>query len=190
MRCAQLKGYVAEAIKLVEKSEQRDHFFEVAAHLIHGIPDTLFRLEKALAAAAMSAARMDYEEIKNDLKPEKAEELEQVFDDIRLRQLRKRRVGAGVNVTSAVEELNRIADEAEVTGFVHAEDVLTLIATLEGGKKQASETPASQRLREMAASLQSEATPSRLGLAAKLRAFLADTLEPVPEVRPTHEGDE
>jgi hypothetical protein len=90
LRCAQLKKYVKETLDLVEKSEHRDHFFEVAGHLIHGIPDVLLRLDNALDAAAMAAARLDYEEIKNGLLPEKAEELENVLEDVRMRYLKRR----------------------------------------------------------------------------------------------------
>lgn len=90
LRSLQLKQYVAKALELVEKSNQRDHLFEVAGHIIHGMPDVLFKLEKALEAAAMAASRMDYEEIKQGLKPEKAEELEGVLEDIRLHYLKRR----------------------------------------------------------------------------------------------------
>jgi hypothetical protein len=90
LRCAQLKKYVKDATDLIEKSEHRDHFFEVAGNLIWGIPDVLLRLDKALDATAMAAARLDYEEIKNGLRPEKAEELESVMNDTRLRYLNRR----------------------------------------------------------------------------------------------------
>lgn len=90
LRCAQLKKYVDEAVKLIEKSGERDHFFEVAAHLIHGIPDTLLRMDKALSAAAMAAAKMDYEEHKDDLRPEKVEELERALEDVRIRRVQRR----------------------------------------------------------------------------------------------------
>jgi hypothetical protein len=90
LRCAQLKKYVKEATDLIEKSEHRDHFFEIAGHLIHGIPDALMRLDHALDASAMAASRLDYDEIKNGLRPEKAEELENVLQDVRLRYLNRR----------------------------------------------------------------------------------------------------
>jgi hypothetical protein len=90
LRANQLKRYIQEAVDLVEKSSHRDHFFEVAAHLIHGVPQTAFKLEKALDAVALAASRMDYEEIKEGLKPEKVEELESVLEDVRLRYLQRR----------------------------------------------------------------------------------------------------
>jgi hypothetical protein len=89
VRCEQLKGYVEEATDLIEKSEHRDHFFEVAGHLMHGIPEVLFKLEKALEAASMAASRIDYEEIKERLKPEKVEELEKALKDVRIRRLHR-----------------------------------------------------------------------------------------------------
>jgi len=90
LRCAQLKKYLDEAVKLVEKSEHRDHFFEVAGHLIHGIPDTLLRMDKALNAAAMAAAKLDYEEIKDELRPEKVDELERALEEVRVRRVQRR----------------------------------------------------------------------------------------------------
>jgi hypothetical protein len=90
LRASQLKQYVAQALELVEDSEKKDHIHEVAANLLHGIPETLFKLDKALDAAAMAASRMDYEEIKQGLKPEKAEELERVLKDVRLQYLKRR----------------------------------------------------------------------------------------------------
>lgn len=90
LRCEQLKRYIKDATDLVEKSEHRDHFFEVAGNLIYGIPDTLLKLDKALNAAALGIARLDFEEIKNGLRPEKADELEQALNETRLRYLNRR----------------------------------------------------------------------------------------------------
>lgn len=90
MRCDQLKRYVAEAVKLINNSDKRDHFFEVAGNLLHGIPETLFKLDKALDATAMAASRLDYEELKQQLRPEKAEELERILNDVRIRQVSRR----------------------------------------------------------------------------------------------------
>lgn len=90
LRCSQLKKYIDEAVKLIEKSDQRDHFFEIAAHLMHGIPDTLMRMDKALDAAAMAASKLDYEELADTLQPEKVEELEKALDDVRIRRVKHR----------------------------------------------------------------------------------------------------
>jgi hypothetical protein len=85
-----LKKYVKDATDIIEKSEHKDHVFEVAGHLIHGIPDVLMRLDKALNAAAMGIARLDYTSVKNELRPEKADELESALNDTRLRYLNRR----------------------------------------------------------------------------------------------------
>lgn len=90
MRCDQLKRYVSEAVKLVNNSTHRDHFFEVAGNLLFGIPDALFKLDKALDATALAASRLDYEELKSQLKPEKVDELEQVLEDVRIRHINRR----------------------------------------------------------------------------------------------------
>lgn len=89
LRCAQLKKYIDEAVQLIEKSEHRDHFFEVAGHLMYGIPDTLLRMDKALGAAAMAAAKLDYEETKEELRPEKVDELEKALEEVRVRRVRR-----------------------------------------------------------------------------------------------------
>ena len=178
LRCAQLKKYVADAQLLIENSSHRDHFFEVAAHLIEGIPDTLFRLEKALDAAAMSAARMDYEEIKQNLKPQKAEELETVLQDARVRYL-QRRSGAVSNGKDAAEEIRRIAAVADATGCVPIEDVMVLLSTLERGARTAgTKMGASERLREMAAHVEARTNPSRIEIANDIRRFLAESVQP------------
>lgn len=90
LRCDQLKKFVDRAARHISESTHRDHFYEVAGDLIYGIPDALFRLDKALDAAALAASRLDYEELKQELKPEKAEELEQVLKDVRIRHIDRR----------------------------------------------------------------------------------------------------
>ena len=181
LRCAQLKKLVSDATTLVEKSEKRDHFFEVAGHLIHGIPDTLFRLEKALDAAAMSASRMDYEEIKQNLKPEKAEEMEQVLNDARLRYL-TRRSNQLAGPKAAIAEVERIANISEQTGQVPVSDLLVLAAALENGVRTASDeapTTAAEQLRSIARTAADE--KSKVALAQAIRGFLAASLQPTME---------
>jgi len=97
LRCAQLKKYIDEAVNFINKSEYRDHFFEVASHLIYGIPDTLLRMDKALSAAALAASKLDYEEIKEELRPEKVEELEKALEEVRVRRVQKQSKKAYVN---------------------------------------------------------------------------------------------
>jgi len=90
LRCDQLKKFVDQAIRLIAGSTHRDHFYEVAGDLIYGLPDALFRLDKALDATALAASRLDYEELKASLRPEKVEELERVLKDVRIRHLDRR----------------------------------------------------------------------------------------------------
>lgn len=90
LRCDQLKGFVDKAVRLISKSTHRDHFYEVAGDVIYGLPDALFRLDKALDATALAASRLDYEELKQSLKPEKVEELERVLKDVRIRHIDRR----------------------------------------------------------------------------------------------------
>lgn len=90
LRCEQLKKFVSQAVRLISTSPSRDHFYEIAGDTIYGIPDALFKLDKALAATALAASRLDYEELKSQLKPEKVEELEDVLRNTRLRQIDRR----------------------------------------------------------------------------------------------------
>jgi len=90
LRCEQLKKFVSQAVRLISTSPSRDHFYEIAGDTIYGIPDALFKLDKALAATALAASRLDYEELKTQLKPEKVEELEDVLRNTRLRQIDRR----------------------------------------------------------------------------------------------------
>ncbi len=123
MRCDQLKRYIAEAVKLVNKSDKRDHFYEVAGNLLSGIPTALFKLDKALDATALAASRMDYEELKGNLKPEKVTELEEILDDVRIRKVDHRstptqdktamRTFKAASQTRISSALRRIADEVD-----------------------------------------------------------------------------
>jgi len=90
VRCEQVKRFVAQAMRLVSKSTKKDHFYEVAGDILQGLPDALFKLDKALAATALAASRLDYEELKVQLKPEKVQELEDVLRDVRIRQIDRR----------------------------------------------------------------------------------------------------
>jgi hypothetical protein len=87
LRCEQLKKFVSQAVRLIAASPHRDHFYEVAGDTIYGIPDALFKLDKALGATALAASRLDYEELKAQLKPEKVQELEDVLRNVRIRQI-------------------------------------------------------------------------------------------------------
>ena len=203
VRCEQLKSYVDEALNLVETSEHRDHFFEVAGHLLHGIPEVLFKMEKALEAASMAASRIDYEEIKERLKPEKVEELEKALQDVRIRHPKRRSDGTpgqgtdndetgkdqgAMNAKTAAYDLVLIADHVDRTGSVPMDKLFTLIARLEKGKREASASGATPQkvsgyFRALAEDLAKTADetdpakkPSRFALAQALRRVVADQM--------------
>lgn len=136
LRCAQLKKYIDRALQLIEKSPQRDHFFEVAGNLINNIPDTLLRLDKALGASAMAISRMQFEEIKDELLPEKVDELESALEDTRVRRVVRRTQQAKdkqpMKRTEAIARLNKIAASVEAGSALDASAVTSLIADLEG----------------------------------------------------------
>lgn len=92
LRCDELKNYVVKALDLVHASNRRDHLYAVAGDIISAVPETLLKLERALEATAMAVNKVDTEEIKQILRPEKVDELERVLDDIRVRV--PRRVGS------------------------------------------------------------------------------------------------
>lgn len=112
LRCDQLKRYVDQAVKLVSKSPAKDHVFEVAGHLVEAIPKTLFLLDKSLQATALAASKMDYEELKEDLRPEKVDDLEKVMEQSRLRLLRRRGVPM-ITPKQAAAELRHLATSLE-----------------------------------------------------------------------------
>ena len=129
LRCEQLKRHIQDALKLIEQSPQRDHFFEVAGHLIHGIPETLFKLDKALSATALAATRLDYDEIAQTLRPEKVEELERALDDSRIRSV-SRRSGDQMTPNDTAKSLQAMASEFESTGCFPVREAAELVATL------------------------------------------------------------
>lgn len=80
-----IKHLVVRSIKLIQDSGQRDHFYEVAGDIIHSLPAELSGLETALNSAAISVNKLDYEEIRQILRPEKIEELEILLEEVRLK---------------------------------------------------------------------------------------------------------
>lgn len=182
LRCAQLKKYVKEATDLIEKSPEKDQFFEIAAHLIHGIPDTLFKMEMALDASALAAARLDYEEIKDNIRPEKADELEDALQDVRLRYLKRRSTVEETSMTpkEAADQLLAIASQTEATGRVPLGKVIQLLASIEGrNKRAATQGPkAVAAFRKAAADMVSSTPPSPASLASWLRNVVADQMAP------------
>jgi hypothetical protein len=176
LRCAQLKKYIDEAVTLINKSEHRDHFFETAAHLIYGIPDTLLRMDKALSAAALAASKLDYEEIKEELRPEKVEELEKALEEVRVKRV-QRQSEEKIKIPTAIAKLEHLAASAEATGKINSVELAGLVSQLEGQTKTATSDEIASVFRELATSLVSGTNlPSRLLLASTLRRILADTI--------------
>lgn len=177
LRAQQLTQLIQKATELVEHSDAKDKVYEQAGHLLYGIPNTAFKLQKALDAAALAAARLDYEEIKQGLKPEKVEELEAALDDARLRYLNRRSTEEAMNKKTASDILTQIADETEATGAVPVAKLARLIASLEHGAKRASDQPAraAATFRAAAQHLLTAPNVSRLKLAQGLRRVLADS---------------
>ena len=183
LRCVQLKAYVDEAAKLVGKSTHRDHIFEVAGHLVEGIPNTLFKLEKALQATAMAASRVDYEELKQELKPEKAEELEQALQDVRIRYV-QRRSGVPMTPQKASKQLSSIAaslresKDARVA-FDSLLEVLVGIEQVGPKPVTASEDKLAGQIEQLAKDLATQQKPNPGRYAAALRQIV---LELMPKV--------
>ncbi len=193
LRAEQLKAYVDRAVKLVQQAPQRDLLFEVAGDLIHDIPDALFKLHKALQAAAMNAARTDYELLKTELKPEKADELEQALQDVRLRHVQRRSQETLAPMSLAphlvAQKLRSAAALVRLTGsFAPALPVLQgLVQDLEQGldvktassHRTASVARAATALEALAQGLITPPPgekPSRPMLAQLLRRVIGETL--------------
>ena len=84
LRCDELKHLIVRAVDLVNASGQKEHFYGVAGDIIHAIPESLLKLERALEAAAMAINEIDNNELRQILRPGKVDELERVLDEIRV----------------------------------------------------------------------------------------------------------
>jgi len=178
LRCTQLKQLVTRAVELVEKSEKRDHFYEMAGDVIYGIPDLLFRLDKALDAASLAASKLDYEEIKQGLRPEKVDELEEAMKDVRLRYVNRRsEKDLPMKPKQAADVIDRIANEYEVTGNLPAASLSRLVAVLEGQDRVGSQATGVGQLRAVAEALRGATSADRLQVAQTLRGILAEHLD-------------
>lgn len=173
--CDQLQRYVDKAVKLVENSEQKDHFFEVAGDLLQGIPETTQKLHKALQAVALATNRLDYEDVKQELSPEKVDELETVLDDVRIHPVRRR--GSTMTPEEAIQQLRSLVAQTEETGGVPITAALQLIESLEAGSKTASAP--GKEIENLITALSNPpegVEPSRVRLAAVLRHIVAGAL--------------
>ncbi len=80
-----LKRDIVRAIQLVHASKARDHLYAVAGDVIYDAPKALQDLERSLDAVAMAVDKMDYEELRQVIRPEKVDELEAILEDVRMR---------------------------------------------------------------------------------------------------------
>ena len=85
LNLSELKSQAARALALIEGSDQKDSLYAMAGDIIYSIPETIIKAEKAVEAAAMAVNKLDYEELRQILRPEKVDELERVLDSIRMR---------------------------------------------------------------------------------------------------------
>lgn len=85
LRCDELKNYIVRVLDLVNKSTKRDHLYAVAGDVIAAVPETVLKLERALGACSMAVNKLDYEEQRQILRPDKVDELERVLDEVRMR---------------------------------------------------------------------------------------------------------
>ncbi len=138
LRCDQLAVYMSEATRLIENSPYKDRFFEVAGHLIHAAPQTLHKVQKAIDAAAFAANRIDYEDLKNSLKPEKVQQLEQGLEGVRIRQIHRRSEPLMITPQYVAEKLRQIAAKTR-EGDLPEFAIFQFIAELDGGQKKASD---------------------------------------------------
>lgn len=169
LRCDQLVRYIAQAVKLINQSEHKDHFFEVAGHLLQGIPETAFKLQKALQAVALAADRMDYEELKLELRPEKVDELENVLKEVRIRQV-QHRSETPMTPKHVATKLRTFAKMAREEGYLPILELASLVQTLDANRVASeSPLPIADVLDRIAGSLEtSSVSPSRVQLATLL----------------------
>lgn len=175
LRCDQLVRYVDEAVKLVERSDQKDHLFEVAGHLIRGIPESAFKLQKALQAVALAADRIDYEELKQELRPEKVEELERVLQEVRIRTVPHRSFPTqdiAMHPKQAAQQLREFVRIAREEGQIPVHEVAAFLTKLDPpGVTASQEITAADKLEKLAEMLEdpNQEPLSRVRLAAVVR---------------------
>lgn len=89
LRCAEMKHLLVKALDLIHASNKSDHFYAVAGDIIYAAPQVLTKLERALDAAAMAVNKIDTEEIRQVLRPEKVDELDKVLEEVRIHMPRR-----------------------------------------------------------------------------------------------------
>ncbi len=79
-----LKLDVVKVMSLVQSSGARDQLFAVAGDVIYGVPKAIQDLERALQTAAMAVNHLDYEDLRQIIRPDKVDELESILEDVRM----------------------------------------------------------------------------------------------------------
>jgi len=103
LRVDELKGYIVRALELINGSAQKDSLYAMAGDLICAIPECILKAERALEATAMAVNKIDYEELRQTLRPEKVDELERILEDVRIKI--PRRIGRASALPEPQEEV-------------------------------------------------------------------------------------
>jgi len=187
LRCEDVKGYVDRARVLCDNSTHRDHLIEVAGDIVHGLPEALLKLDKALAATAMAAARMDYEIMASELRPQKADELDAVMTDLRQKRLPRKSAIMNKHETSkrlsVLAKVIRACNCMAPAGALLAHEIKGLeggvVASLgeapEGMPVASNPEVASQVVEQIAGTLANDSPPPPREVAAALRKVLSDS---------------
>ncbi len=85
LRADELKRYLVRAHEMIQSSPFRDQIYAIAGDILFAAPECMLKLERALQAASMAVNKLDYDELRQILRPEKVEELERVLEEVRLR---------------------------------------------------------------------------------------------------------
>lgn len=173
LRCEQLVAYIAEAVRLIENSPHKDHFFEVAGHILYAAPLTLQKLQKSLQAVALAANQIDSEELKNDLRPEKVQELEKALENVRIRQIRRRSEPTMITPQYVAEKLRQFAATTRKYQLPQSE-MAQFIVALEEGHKQANESVPVADMLDSFAQIAERGNKDYLRLATVLRRMIGD----------------
>lgn len=110
LRLDELKGYVIKAYDMLDSLEQKDQIYAAAGEIIYAIPDCLFKIEKALGAVSMAMNKVDYEEQRQILRPEKVDELERVLDELRLNMPRRNSRGLPTLTPPTVDSVEDVSE--------------------------------------------------------------------------------
>jgi hypothetical protein len=79
-----LKRNVAQVMNLVRGSSYRDQLFAIAGDVMYDTPKAIQDLEQSLETCAMAVNKIDYEDLRQTIRPDKVDELEAILDEVRL----------------------------------------------------------------------------------------------------------